>query len=162
MVELPANTREFLAGLRPDELETLQAITEEHAEEVAEVFRIVRDLWTLLKNIRWLIYFVIALFLGSMALYENFLKFSDIYREAQSHEAHFLESFWRHDLCAGRLGIGQPWYLVVDRNPSIKYEEAKALSPTVEQGGDARNRILRIPYPHLPACDDTLASGLCQ
>lgn len=74
MVELPEKTREFLAGLRPDEVETLEAITKEPADEVAEVFRIVRDLRTVLKYMRWLIYFVIALFLGSMALYENFLK----------------------------------------------------------------------------------------
>ncbi|WP_421359966.1 hypothetical protein [Agrobacterium rosae] len=75
MVELPANTREFLAGLRPDELETLQAITKEPAEEVAEVFRLVRDLRIFGKYMRWLIIASIAFFVGSMALYENILKF---------------------------------------------------------------------------------------
>lgn len=75
MVELPAKTREFLAGLRPDELETLEAITKEPADEVAEVFRLVRDLRTVMKYMRWLIITAIALFLGSMALYENIIKF---------------------------------------------------------------------------------------
>lgn len=75
MVELSENTRAFLAGLRPDEVKTLEAITKQPAEEVGEVFRLVRDLRTVGKYMRWLIIMAVGLFIGSVALYENVLKF---------------------------------------------------------------------------------------
>jgi hypothetical protein len=75
MVELPKDTRAFLARLRPDELETLEAIVAMPAEDVRDGFRMVRDMRTVGKFMRWLILSMIALFVGSIMLYENVLKF---------------------------------------------------------------------------------------
>ncbi len=74
MVELPEKTRAFLAGLRPDELKTLEAIIEMPAEDVREGFRMVRDIRTVGKFMRWLLVSMIALFVGSIMLYENIQK----------------------------------------------------------------------------------------
>jgi hypothetical protein len=74
MVELPERTRAFLAGLRPDELKTLEAIIEMPAEDVREGFRMVRDMRTVGKFMRWLLLSMIALFVGSIMLYENIQK----------------------------------------------------------------------------------------
>ena len=74
MVELPEKTRAFLAGLRPGELKTLEAIIEMPAEDVREGFRMVRDMRTVGKFMRWLLLSMIALFVGSIMLYENILK----------------------------------------------------------------------------------------
>lgn len=60
LAELPEGTREFLAGLRPYELETLQAIVELPADDVRAGFKLVRDahrrpLWSLVPCLRDLI-----------------------------------------------------------------------------------------------------------
>jgi len=74
LVELPEETREFLAGLRPDELETLQAIVELPAEDVRDGFKLVRDMRTVGRFGRWLILTVVAIFIGTVTLWENGLK----------------------------------------------------------------------------------------
>lgn len=74
MTELPANTREFLARLRPDELETLQAIVDLPAADVREGFKMVRDIRTVGRFGRWLIVTVVSVFIATVVLYEYILK----------------------------------------------------------------------------------------
>lgn len=74
MIELPPQTRDWLAGLRPDEVETLQAIVEMPADDVRDGFKMVRDLRAVGRFSRWLIITTVAIFIGTVALYENFLK----------------------------------------------------------------------------------------
>ncbi len=74
LVELSSDTREWLAGLREGELETLKAIVEQPADDVHEFFAIVNKLRTAFWLTRWLIITMLALFLGTVTLYENILK----------------------------------------------------------------------------------------
>lgn len=74
LMELSENAREFLATLREDELETLKAIVELPADDVREGFKLVRDLRAVGRFMRWLILTVVAIFVGTMTLYENILK----------------------------------------------------------------------------------------
>ncbi|MBN9155816.1 hypothetical protein [Microbacterium sp.] len=74
LAELPEGTREFLAGLRPDELATLQAIVELPAEDVRAGFKLVRDARTVGRFGRWFIVSAISFFIGAVVLYEYVLK----------------------------------------------------------------------------------------
>ena len=74
LVELPEETREFLAGLRPGELETLQALVEMPSDDVRTGFKLVRDMRTVGKFGRWLIITIAAVFISTVALWGNGLK----------------------------------------------------------------------------------------
>ena len=74
LVELSEDTRSWLADLREDELKTLKEVVKMPAEDVREGFKMVRDLRTVTRFLRWLIYGAIAIFIATVALYENILK----------------------------------------------------------------------------------------
>lgn len=75
LAELPEETRLFLAGLRPDELDALSALVKMPSQDIEEGFKLVRDFRTVTRALRWTILTVIAIFIGGITLYENFLKF---------------------------------------------------------------------------------------
>lgn len=74
LVELSEDTRTWLADLREDELKTLKEVVKMPAEDVREGFKMVRDLRTVTRFLRWLIYGAVAIFIATVALYENILK----------------------------------------------------------------------------------------
>ncbi|TCP87284.1 hypothetical protein C8J31_105146 [Rhizobium sp. PP-CC-2G-626] len=74
LVELSEDTRSWLADLREDELKTLKEVVKMPAEDVREGFKMVRDLRTVTRFLRWLIYGAVAIFIATVALYENVLK----------------------------------------------------------------------------------------
>lgn len=74
MIELSEDTREWLSTLREDELETLKAVVELPANDVREGFKMARDLRAVGRFTRWLILSMVALFAGTVMLYENVLK----------------------------------------------------------------------------------------
>ena len=74
MIELSEDTREWLSTLREDELETLKAVVELPAQDVREGFKMARDLRAVSRFMRWLIISMVALFAGTVMLYENVLK----------------------------------------------------------------------------------------
>lgn len=74
MLELPENTRRWLASLRPDELKTLEAVLELPAEDVRDGFKMVRDIRTVGRFGRWLIVTVVSVFIATVVLYEYILK----------------------------------------------------------------------------------------
>ena len=74
LIELPEGTRAWLAGLRPSELETLQEVVTMPAEDVKDGFKMVRDLRTVGRFLRWVVIGAAAIFIATVALYENVLK----------------------------------------------------------------------------------------
>jgi hypothetical protein len=72
--ELPQDTRDWLADLRPDELKTLQAVVELPADDVRQAFKMVHDLQTVGRFTKWLVITFIGIFLGTVVLYENIIK----------------------------------------------------------------------------------------
>lgn len=74
MTDLPEKTREALASLRPEELETLLVIVELDAEDVKDGVKLVRDLRAVGRFGRWLIITAVSIFIASVVLYENILK----------------------------------------------------------------------------------------
>lgn len=83
LIELPERTREFLAGLRPDEIDTLTMLVELPADDVREGFQLVRDIRTVTRALRWVILTVLAVLVGGVALYENFVKFIGYWKGAK-------------------------------------------------------------------------------
>ncbi len=74
LIELPHDTREWLATLREDELETLKALVDLPADDVRDGFKLVRELRTVGRWMRLLILTVVAIFVATVTLYENTLK----------------------------------------------------------------------------------------
>lgn len=74
LVELPEPIRNWLADLRDDELKTLQEVVKMPADDVRDGFKMVRDLRTVGRFVRWLIISAVAVFIATVALYENVLK----------------------------------------------------------------------------------------
>lgn len=74
LIELPEETRNWLADLREDELKTLQEVVKMPADDVRDGFKMVRDLRTVTRFFRWLVVGALALFLGTVAFYEAILK----------------------------------------------------------------------------------------
>ncbi|SES47248.1 hypothetical protein [Rhizobium sp. NFR03] len=74
LVELSEDTRSWLADLREDELKTLKEVVKMPADDVRDGFKMVRDLRTVTRFLRWLIYGALAIFLGTVALYKNVLE----------------------------------------------------------------------------------------
>ncbi len=74
LFELPHDTREWLATLREDELETLKALVDLPADDVRDGFKLVRELRTVGRWMRLLILTVVAIFVATVTLYENTLK----------------------------------------------------------------------------------------
>lgn len=72
--ELTEDTRSWLADLREDELKTLQEVVKMPADDVGEGFKMVCDLRAVRRFLGWLTYGAIAIFLGTVMLYENILK----------------------------------------------------------------------------------------
>lgn len=74
LAELSEDTREWLATLRDDELETLKAIVELPAADVRDGFKLARDLRTVGQFMRWVIITMVSIFIATVMLYENILK----------------------------------------------------------------------------------------
>lgn len=74
LVELSEDTRSWLADLREDELKTLKEVVKMPADDVRDGFKMIRDLKTVTRFLRWLIYGAIAIFIATVALYENVVK----------------------------------------------------------------------------------------
>ncbi|TCM56142.1 hypothetical protein C8J36_103512 [Rhizobium sp. PP-F2F-G48] len=74
LIELPEGTRVWLAGLRPNELETLQEVVTMPADDVRDGFKMVRDLRTVTRFFKYLIIGAVAIFIATVGLYENALK----------------------------------------------------------------------------------------
>ncbi|CZT36236.1 hypothetical protein [Rhizobium sp. 9140] len=74
LIELPEGTRAWLAGLRPNELETLQVVVTMPAEDVEDGFKMVRELRTVTRFFKYLIIGAVAIFIATVGLYENVLK----------------------------------------------------------------------------------------
>lgn len=84
LAELPEGTREFLAGLRPDELQTLKAVIELPAEDVRDGFKMVRDLRAVGRFTRAAIITLVGLFIAAVTFYENVLKVATFLRGGKS------------------------------------------------------------------------------
>jgi len=72
--DLPPETRDWLANLRPDEMKTLQAVVEMPADDVREAFRLVRDLRTVGRFTRVVVITSVSIFVGTIMLYEQIVK----------------------------------------------------------------------------------------
>ncbi|MBD0416490.1 hypothetical protein [Oryzicola mucosus] len=83
LAELPEATRKFLAGLRDDELETLKVVVELPADDVRKGFEMVKAAQTVGKFTKWLIVGCIALFLGTVALWEGVIRFIVLFKGAK-------------------------------------------------------------------------------
>ena len=83
--ELPQDTRDWLADLRPDELKTLQAVVELPADDVRQAFKMVHDLQTVGRFTKWLVITFIGIFLGTVVLYENIIKVIGYIRGGPAH-----------------------------------------------------------------------------
>ncbi|MCO6391105.1 hypothetical protein GTW25_08695 [Aliihoeflea aestuarii] len=74
LTELPEETRKFLAGLRPEELDTFREVVKMPAADIREGFKLVKELRAFGKFTRWLILTFISIFIGTVVLYEYVLK----------------------------------------------------------------------------------------
>jgi hypothetical protein len=83
--ELPQDTRDWIADLRPDELQTLQAVVELPADDVRQAFKMVHDLQTVGRFTKWLVITFIGIFLGTVVLYENIIKVIGYIRGGPAH-----------------------------------------------------------------------------
>lgn len=84
MRDLPTETREWMAGLRPDELNTLKAIVELPEEDIRDAFKLIRDMRIVGRYMRWVIITCISIFVGTVMLYEQFLKFIGFFKGGSS------------------------------------------------------------------------------
>lgn len=85
LIELPHDTREWLATLREDELETLKALVDLPADDVRDGFKLVRDLRTVGRFIRFLVVFILAMLVAAVTLYENILKVFSWFKTGAPH-----------------------------------------------------------------------------
>lgn len=74
MQELDPEVRKFLAGLRPEELDTLRELVKVPGSDVREGFKLSREARAVGRFSRWLLLTVISIFIGTILLYENILK----------------------------------------------------------------------------------------
>ena len=75
MAELATAVRDFLGDLRPDELDTLKEIVKLPADDVRDGFKLVRELRAFGKWTRWIVLTAIAIFMGTLLLYERAVDF---------------------------------------------------------------------------------------
>lgn len=74
MTELPDQTREFLANLRPEELKSLRVLVELSADDIQEGFKLVRDVKTVGRFGRWFTLTVVSILVAAVVFYENVIK----------------------------------------------------------------------------------------
>jgi hypothetical protein len=72
--ELPPETRKFLAGLRPHELENLREVVTLPIDELRAGLKLAHDVKTVGKFGYWLIVTAVSVFVGTVVFYEYVLK----------------------------------------------------------------------------------------
>ncbi|MDW5313716.1 hypothetical protein R6X40_06230 [Rhizobium sp. PL01] len=85
LIELPHDTREWLATLREDELETLKALVDLPANDVRDGFKLVRDLRTVGRFIRFSVVLILAMLVATVTLYENMIKVFSWFKAGTPH-----------------------------------------------------------------------------
>lgn len=72
--ELDPRIKELLSRLEPENVETLKYISSIPKDELRAMMKMWRDLNANIRFVRWALLALAAIFLGTVALYENFLK----------------------------------------------------------------------------------------
>ncbi|WP_262291403.1 hypothetical protein [Phyllobacterium zundukense] len=73
-IELPDKTKRFFEQLEAQNIETLEVVADAPAEDVTEIFVMVRNAKVIGKFFKWLIVGVLGIFLGTIMFWEGMLK----------------------------------------------------------------------------------------
>lgn len=85
LIELPHDTREWLATLRDDELKTLKALVVLPADDVRYGFKLVSDLRIVGRFVRLLVLLILAMLVATVTLYENVVKVFSWFKTGSPH-----------------------------------------------------------------------------
>ncbi|WP_157179346.1 hypothetical protein [Phyllobacterium sp. YR531] len=73
-IQLPDKTKRFFEQLEEKNIDTLEVVAEAPAEDVTEIFVMVRNAKVIGKFFKWLIVGVLGIFLGTIMFWEGMLK----------------------------------------------------------------------------------------
>lgn len=72
--QLPEPTKRFIEQLEVENIKTLAVVAEAPAEDVTEIFDMVRNAKVIGRFFKWLIVGVLGIFLGTIMFWEGMLK----------------------------------------------------------------------------------------
>jgi hypothetical protein len=84
LTEPPEETRKFLAGLRPEELDTFREVVKMPAQNVRDGFKFIKEFRAFGRFGKWLILTIMSIFIGTVVLYEYVLKAIGFFRGGPS------------------------------------------------------------------------------